>query len=264
MHVQATECDSLRQELQALRARVEELEQSLIRTQRLATVGQLASRMAHEFNNILTLIIGRAQHALKHDEPDLKEKALAKCLDSGQRAADIISSLLGYATGRRNQSELVPADALVESAAALIAWDLPKDGIELVRRYESRARVRVVRGRIEQVLLNLMLNARKAMSKRGGTMEVTVSPADTEGYVALRVRDTGCGIPPENLPRIFEAFFTAGPNGGGGREAGGTGLGLPVARDLVRQAGGEMHVESAPGIGSTFTVLLPAADEPVQ
>ncbi len=262
--MQATESDSLKQELEDLRGRMEELEQSLVRTQRLATVGQLASRMAHEFNNILTLIIGRAQHALRHDEEDLKEKALAQCLDSGQRAADIISSLLGYATGRRNQSQPVPADALVESAAGLVAWDLPKDGIELVRRYETQARVRVVPGRFEQVLLNLMLNARKAMGRRGGRMELTVAPAATEGYVALQVRDTGCGIPTENLPKIFDPFFTSASNGDGEKEEAGTGLGLPVARDLVQQAGGEIHVESDPGVGSTFTVLLPVAEETEQ
>jgi signal transduction histidine kinase len=259
--LQDTDTQTLRQELEEARGRIARLEQSLVESQRMATVGQLASRMAHEFNNILMLIVGRADQALKYGDAALREKALQKAVECGQRAADIVAGLLGYATGRQMQSQLIAADALVDAAVNLIAWDLPKSGIQVVRQYDAVATVRVVPGRIEQVLLNLMLNARAAMKQRGGRLTVSVARAEDNGYVALKVQDTGCGIPKEHLDKIFDPFFTTRPRHAGGEERG-TGLGLPVARDLVRQAGGEIHVSSRPGAGSTFTVLLPIAEKP--
>jgi signal transduction histidine kinase len=252
--------DVLRRELEDARRRIERLEQSLVESQRLATVGQLACRVVHEFNNILLLIIGSAGEALKHGDEAAREKALRKAVECGQRAADIAGTLLGYATARQTQDELIPADKLMDSAVDLIAWDLPKSGIDVVRQYDTRAAVRVVPGKIEQVILNLILNARMAMYRQRGRLTVSVA-ADHDGFVALKVQDTGCGIPAEHLERIFDPFFTTRPRPGGNGNGhhSGAGLGLPVARDLVRQAGGDIRVESTPGVGSTFTVLLPAA-----
>ena len=262
MHREDT--DRLRQELQEARRQVARLEQSLVESQRMATVGQLACRAVHEFNNLLLLIICSAGEALKHGDAAAREKALHKSVECGQRAADIAGTLLGYATARQTQAELIPADTLMDSAVGLIAWDLPKTGIDLVRQYDTRAAVRVVPGKMEQVILNLILNARSAMHGNRGRLTVSVAP-DTDGFVALKVQDTGCGIPPEHLEKIFDPFFTTRPRDGGNggskdnRQHCGAGLGLPVARDLVRQAGGEIRVESILGTGTTFTVLLPMA-----
>jgi signal transduction histidine kinase len=254
--------DRLRQELEQARRQIARLEQSLVESQRMATVGQLSCRIVHEFNNILLLIIGSAGEALKHGDDVAREKALRKAVECGQRAADIAGSLLGYATARQTQDQLIPADTLMDSAVGLIAWDLPKSGIELVRQYDTHAEVRVVPGKIEQVILNLILNARSAMHGKRGRLTVAVAP-DHDNFVALKVQDTGCGIPPEHLEKIFDPFFTtrprSGSNGSGNGQRSGAGLGLPVARDLVRQAGGEIRIESTPGVGSTFTVLLPVA-----
>jgi signal transduction histidine kinase len=254
-----TDTDTLRQELDESRQHAAQLEQSLVEAQRLATVGQLSCRMAHEFNNILMLIMGRASEALKYsDDDEMREKALRKTVECGQRAADIVAGLLGYATGRQTQSQVVRATALLDAAVNLIAWDLSKSGVKLVRQYQADATIRVVPGRMEQVLLNLMLNARHAMKQHGGQLTVSVLPAETAGCVALSVQDTGCGIKPEHLDRIFDPFFTTRDKPSDGRASeSGSGLGLPVARDLVRQAGGDIHVASEPGVGSTFTVLLP-------
>jgi signal transduction histidine kinase len=260
--------ESLRQELDAALRRIERLEQSLVESQRMATVGQLASRMAHEFNNVLMLIVGRADQALKYGDAVRKDEALKKTVEAGKRAANIVLSITGYANNAHTRGELVSAQNLMDAAAGLIAWDLPKSGILLVRQYEADASVRVAPGHMEQVLLNLILNARAAMRQQGGRLTLIVTPAAT-GYVALKVKDTGCGIPAEHLDKIWDPFFTTRPrpasNGNGGGNAGGrdggTGLGLPVARDLVRQAGGEIHVESTPGSGSTFSVLLPVASQ---
>jgi len=256
------DADVSRRELDEASRKIERLEQSLVESQRMATVGQLACRVVHEFNNILMLIIGSAGEAVKHGDAVAKEKALHKAIECGKRAADIAGTLLGYATARQTQDELIPADTLMDSAVDLIAWDLPKSGIDLVRQYDTRAAVRVVPGKIEQVILNLILNARSAMHGQRGRLTVAVAP-DEDGFVALKVRDTGCGIPAEHLEKIFDPFFTTRPrpggNGSGNGHHSGAGLGLPVARDLVRQAGGEIRVESTPGVGTTFTVLLPVA-----
>jgi len=260
-----TDTQTLRHQFEESRRHAARLEQSLVEAQRLATVGQLSCRVAHEFNNILMMIMGRAAEALKYsDDDELREKALRKTVECGQRAADIVAGLLGYATGRHTQSQLVRATAIMDSAVGLIAWDLPKSGVQLVRQYEADATVRVVPGRIEQVILNLILNARNAMRERGGRLTVAILPADSPGYVALCVKDTGCGIPGEHLERIFDPFFTTRPKSADGRASeGGAGLGLPVARDLVRQAGGEIRVASTPHVGSTFTVLLPVVQAAV-
>jgi signal transduction histidine kinase len=257
--------NTLRRELEAAREQTARLEQSLVEAQRLATVGQLSCRMAHEFNNILMLMMGRANEALKYPEDEeLRDKALRKTVECGHRAADIVAGLMGFATGRQTQSQLAQASVLMDAAVNLIAWDLPKSGIQLVRQYDAEGNVRVIPGRIEQVLLNLILNARHAMKNRGGRLTVSITTADAAGYVALKIQDTGCGIPPEHLERIFDPFFTTRPKSDGGRASdGGTGLGLPVARDLVRQAGGEIRVASTPGSGSTFTVLLPLVETAV-
>lgn len=258
MHREDT--DRLSQELEEARRQRQRLEQSLVESQRMATVGQLSCRVVHEFNNILLLIIGSAGEALKHGDDAAREKALRKAVECGQRAADIAGSLLGYATARQTQNQLIRADTLMDSAVGLIAWDLPKTGIDLVRQYDTDAPVRVIPGKIEQVVLNLILNARSAMHGKRGRLTVSVAP-DHDNFVALKVQDTGCGIPPEHLEKIFDPFFTTRPRSGGNGNGhhSGAGLGLPVARDLVRQAGGEIRVESTPGVGTTFTVLLPVA-----
>ena len=257
-----SDVQTLQHELAEARTRAERMEQSLVESQRLATIGQLAAQMAHEFKNILMIIMGRAGYALSEDDAELTQKALNTAVDCGQRGADIVKGILLYANGQQMESRLIPADRLVDRALGLIDWALPKYHVELIRRYDTSAPVRVVPVRMEQVLLNLILNARNAMKPDGGRLTVVVEPDDTPGYVAIRIRDTGCGIPAEHLQQIFDPFFTTrGAGEATGTGGGGTGLGLPVARDLVRQAGGEIHVDSTPNHGSTFSVLLPVVED---
>jgi len=206
--------------------------------------------------------MGRAGYALSENDPALTEKALKTAVECGQRGADIVKGILLYANGQQMESRLVPADHLMDQALALIDWSLSKHHVQLVRQYETSAPVRVVPVRMEQVLLNLILNALDAMKPDGGRLTAVVEPDETPGYAALRVRDTGCGIPPEHLEHVFDPFFTTRPHAETpGAGEGGTGLGLPVARDLVRQAGGEIHVDSTPNQGATFSVLLPVVGE---
>lgn len=256
-----TRADTLHDELTLAKEHAARLEQSLVGAQRLTTIGHVAAQMAHEFKNILMIIMGHAEWALSEKDAELVSRALETAVASSQRGADVVKGLLSYAKGRQIKSKLIPADRLVDRALDLIAWSLPKCHVQLVRDYESNAYVRVVPVRMDQVFLNLVLNARHAMDPDGGRLVVSVRPAETEGYVAFSVQDTGHGILNEHLEQIFDPFFTTRPRpDGAGSADWGTGLGLPVSRNLVRQAGGEIHVESTPGKGSTFTVLLPVAD----
>jgi signal transduction histidine kinase len=237
------------------RAEAESLRQQLLQAQKLSSVGAVASSVAHEFNNILTTILNYARMALKPGaDAETKTQALEKILKGSQRAATIIASMLGFArkgTGQRSRVDLV---ALVEEVLLLCEKDLLKHRIHLDRKFQGRPVAEVVPSQIEQVLLNLILNARQAMP-RGGFLRIEVRENPRAGMVEIAVRDTGVGIPPEKLRMIFEPFYTTKAPDEEGH--GGTGLGLSVCRQIVEQHQGRIRVESVVGQGSTFTIKLP-------
>jgi signal transduction histidine kinase len=240
------------------RAEAESLRQQLLQAQKLSSVGALASSVAHEFNNILTTILGYARLALKPTaNADDRTQALEKIVKGSQRAAQIIASMLGFArksTGERSRVDLV---ALVEEVLLLCEKDLSKYRVHLERQFQGRPFAVVVPSQIEQVLLNLILNARQAMP-RGGYLRIAVRENAPAGMVEMAVRDTGVGIPPEKLRLIFEPFYTTKSPDEEGH--GGTGLGLSVCRQIIEQHQGRIRVESVVGQGSTFTVKLPMAE----
>lgn len=237
----------------------ESLRQQLLQAQRLSSVGALASSVAHEFNNILTTIINYAKLALRPQSKDLEKiQALEKILKSGQRAGQIISSMLGFA--RNNSIERKDTDlvALIEELLLMADKDLSKHQIRIEKRYQGRPHACVIPAQIEQVLLNLILNARQAMPK-GGRLTIDVRKNSRTNMAEVRLIDTGCGIPPEKLRRIFEPFYTTKTPDDQGN--GGTGLGLSVCRQIIEQHQGRIRVESLVGKGSTFTVKLPCEIE---
>jgi signal transduction histidine kinase len=233
----------------------DQLRQQLLQAQKLSSVGALASSVAHEFNNILTTIINYARLALRNpgDEAS-RTQALEKILKGSQRAATIINSMLGFARNTSTQREMTDLVGLVEEVLILTDKDLSKHRIHVDRRLHGRPRACVVPAQIEQVLLNLIINARQAMP-RGGHLRLEVRENGKTGLVELKVSDTGMGIPPERLRLIFEPFYTTKvPDAEG---TGGTGLGLSVCRQIVEQHQGRIRVESLVGKGSTFTIKLP-------
>ena len=246
---------TLRAELEEARRQIARLEQSLVETQRLATVGELASRMAHEFNNILMMIMGRASNALKSDKAAAKDEALQKAVSCSQRGAEIVRGLLGYARGRQAQGHSIAADALMEAAVGLLAWDLKKVGIELIRQYDAAPAVHVVPGRIEQVLLNLMLNAVDAMNKGKPDLRKLVIKTENEkdGGVKVSVKDFGAGIDETHREKLFEPFYTTKP--------GGMGMGLAISERIIHAHGGSIWAENNPDPGATFYFTLPTADK---
>jgi signal transduction histidine kinase len=236
-------------------AEAEQLREQLLRAQRLSSVGTLASSVAHEFNNILTAIINYAKLGLR---PSCDEagrlQALEKILKGSQRAASIISSMLGFTRNQATQRE--PADLvdLVEEVLVLTDKDLRKHQIQVETRFVHRPRVPVVRGQIEQILLNLVINARQAMP-HGGRLTIEVRENHQSDMAEIVISDTGVGIPPERLRLIFEPFFTTKEPDEHGH--GGSGLGLSVCRQIIEQHQGRIRVESLVGKGAKFTLKLP-------
>jgi signal transduction histidine kinase len=243
------------EEVMAPNVEAEHLRRQLLQAQRLSSVGALASSVAHEFNNILTTIINYAKLGLRADsDGEARTQALEKILKGSQRAATIINSMLGYA--RNNSSLREPTDlpALVEEVLVLTEKDLSKHHIQVETKFHGRPQALVVPAQIEQILLNLIINARQAMP-RGGRLRIEVRENPQSQMAEIRVADTGVGIPRDRLRLIFEAFYTTKEPDEHGH--GGSGLGLSVCRQIIEQHHGRIRVESLVGKGSTFTVKLP-------
>lgn len=233
----------------------DQLRQQLLQAQRLSSVGALASSVAHEFNNILTTILNYAKLALRSEGDEVaRTQALEKILKGSQRAALIINSMLGFARNNSMHRQKTDLVALVEEVLVLCEKDLSKHRVQLEKRFLARPLAPVVPGQIEQVLLNLVINARQAMP-RGGRLRLEVRENPATDMAEIAVSDTGVGIPPEGLRLIFEPFYTTKEPDEHGH--GGTGLGLSVCRQIIDQHQGRIRVESLVGKGSTFTIKLP-------
>jgi signal transduction histidine kinase len=232
----------------------EQLRQQLLQAQKLSSVGTLASSVAHEFNNILTAIINYAKLGLKSRSEDDRIDALDKIFKAGQRAAAITASMLGFARKNSNRREMCDIASLVEEVLVLTEKDLLRHRVHVDTQFEGRPQAPVVPGQIEQILLNLIINARQSMP-RGGRLHVSVKENPKTQMVEVRIADSGCGIPAEKLRLIFQPFYTTKKPDEDGH--GGTGLGLALCRQIIEAHQGRIRVESLVGKGSTFTVKLP-------
>jgi signal transduction histidine kinase len=231
------------------------LRQQLMQAQRMSSVGALASSVAHEFNNILTTIINYAKMALRPQKDEASRvQAIEKILKGSQRAATIINSMLGFARNTASHREMTDLVELVEEVLILAEKDLSKHRIQLEKKYVGNPQAPVIPAQIEQVLLNLIINARQAMPRGGRLVIEAVNNSRTQ-MAEIRVTDSGVGIPPDRLRLIFEPFYTTKEPDENGH--GGTGLGLSVCRQIIDQHHGRIRVESLVGKGSTFTIKLP-------
>jgi signal transduction histidine kinase len=246
------------EDVMAQSTETDQLRQQLLQAQRLSSMGTLASSVAHEFNNILTTIINYAKLGLRGQGNERAHtEALEKILKGSQRAATIVNSMLGFARNNASQRTMVDLVDLVEEALVLTEKDLSKHQVQVEKRYQAHLSVPAVAGQIEQILLNLIINARQAMPK-GGRLRIEVCKNAAAHMAEIRVSDTGVGIPPNQLRLIFEPFYsTKAPDENG---HGGSGLGLSVCRQIIEHHQGRIRVESVVGKGSTFTVKLPLKD----
>jgi signal transduction histidine kinase len=244
-------------ELQRLRDEVAQLRDQLAKAQRLAAVGELASTTAHEFNNVLMTILNYAKLGLRHKDEPTRDKALDKIYASAQRAAKITGTVLGAARNRSGEMEPTDLVQLVEDGLILLEREMQKYRIRVEKQFSPVPPILAEGNQIQQVLLNLLVNARQAMPE-GGTLLLKIETDSTHEMVQLTVRDTGSGIPADKLPKIFDSFFTtkSGPDASG---KGGTGLGLSACRDIIDAHHGRIRVESTLGKGTAFIIKLPLA-----
>jgi two-component system, NtrC family, sensor kinase len=236
------------------------LRDQLGQAQKLTALGELVSTTTHEFNNVLTTIINYAKMGQRHHDQATRDKAFEKILAAGQRAARITNSILGFARNRPQGFEPVDLVKLVDDTLVLLEREMAKYRVHVERQFHAVPPALANANQIQQVLVNLLVNARQAMSG-GGQITIRLAHDSAHGMVDLTIRDTGSGIPPDKLPRIFDRFFTtkSGPDASG---KGGTGLGLALCRDVIEAHQGRIRVESTPGKGTAFTLKLPAARVP--
>ena len=233
------------------------LEQQLADAQKMTALGELVSTTTHEFNNVLMTILNYARLGLRHKDEATRDKALQKILDAGQRAAKITSSVLAMARNRSGDLEPTDLAKLIEECLVLLERELSKYRISVELQIGSVPEVLAHGNQIQQVLLNLLINARQAMPS-GGQVIIKLHHDKVGGTVDLTVRDTGSGIPADKLPRIFDRFYTTkkGPDESG---KGGTGLGLATSKSIIDAHHGRIRVESTVGKGTAFIIKLPVA-----
>jgi signal transduction histidine kinase len=251
----------------ALTARLEQAQQELdnlreqlTESQRLATIGTIATVIAHEFNNLLTPIVSYAQYALlsaESDKPDMDliRKALGKAFHGSTKAGKICASMLGLARGESMVGP-VSVQKLVDEVLNVLARDPQKDGIALRVQVQPELSVNGDPVQLEQVLLNLLINARQAMLGRPGSLTIRAARVEGAPELRLQVIDSGPGIPEKLLPRIFEPFFTTRGTARKG-ETKGTGLGLAICREIIEHHCGRIEVSSEVGKGTVFSIYLP-------
>lgn len=254
-----TEAPPQERQLAELKAQIQSLQQQLGQAQKMSTVGALASSITHEFNNILTTVINYAKMGVRHKDAATRDKAFEKILAAGQRASKITTGMLSYARQQSDRREPMNLMVLVDDLLVLVEKDLQTHRVKLELSCQGQPWAAVNSGQVQQVLLNLIVNARQAMAS-GGVLTVAVRANPETGQAEISVQDTGCGIPSEKLRRIFEPYFTTKRPDEQGQ--GGTGLGLSLAKDVMEAHGGRIRVESQPGVGTTFTLKFPLIAAP--
>jgi signal transduction histidine kinase len=265
---------SLHRRVKVQHREVQDLKAQLASLQHLANMGTVSYMIAHEMNNLLAPMKSYASLALSNlNDPSLIEKALQKAVANSERASKIMESMLALAGGKSQEKKTTPLRNLVEEVFTCLCRDFAKDGITVNTEIPDELAIQCVPVQIQQVLMNLILNARDAMLPRGGVL--TIMAAEKTDSVEIKVTDTGSGIAPADLSRIFETFFTTKNKGRkdertrdespliarmssvGSRSHSGSGLGLAFCKMIVDGHEGCISVESTPGQGSSFRITLP-------
>ncbi|WP_228747884.1 PAS domain-containing sensor histidine kinase [Bradyrhizobium sp. BR 10289] len=227
---------------------------------RLSTLGELSASIAHEVNQPLAAIVTSGEAGLRwlrRDVPDLKEVAatIGHVVAQGRRASEIVTRIRAFLKKAPAQRDLLEIGEIVEEASLLVARELAND--EVVLTVETEPGLRPIRGdriELQQVLVNLLINAGQAMSGQSGSRTIALRAGAVDGEtLAITVQDSGPGIRPDDLPRLFDPFFTT--------KQGGMGMGLAICRTTVEAHGGQLAIESTPGAGATFRLTLPYSQE---
>jgi len=247
----------------------EELERRLSQSQKMESIGTLAGGVAHDFNNILAVILGYTELAMIEDDPDRRAQDLEQVRMGGERAKELVKQILAFSRRTDEPKHPIQVSLIIKEALKMLRSSIPTT-IEIRQHITSHATVLADPTQIHQIVMNLCVNAYHAMRETGGVLaifvgEVDLSPKDegdgtlTPGrYLQLEVSDTGGGIAPEIQDKVFEPYFTTKKTGEG------TGLGLAVVHGIVESHHGHITVSSQPGSGTSFHVYLPLVEhEPV-
>ncbi len=227
---------------------------------RVATLGELTASIAHEVNQPLAAIVTSGQAGLRwlrRDVPDLNEveATITQVVSEGRRASEIVTRIRAFLKKTSAHQDVLQIGEIIEEAAFLVAHELAKDNVVLTTQTEpGLPPVRGDRIQLQQVLVNLLINAGQAMSDQLGARTIVLRAAAFDGEaLAITVQDSGPGILPDDLPRLFNPFFTT--------KNGGMGMGLAICRTTVEAHGGQLSAESTPGAGATFRLTLPFSQD---
>ncbi len=232
--------------------REEELQQQLYLSSRLASIGELAAGVAHEISNPLTGILGFSQRLMRKSTDEEISRDLDRIHSEAQRVAKVVGNLLTFARRREPRKEYSDINDILQEALELRAYALETSNIELVTSLApSLPKIMADFHQIQEVFLNIILNAEQAMSEANAGGKLSVKAQPTRDYIRISFADDGPGIPAEQLDKIFDPFFTTRG------EKGGTGLGLSLCHGIVAEHAGRIYAKSKPGKGATFFVELP-------
>ncbi|MDD5011202.1 MAG: HAMP domain-containing sensor histidine kinase [Phycisphaerae bacterium] len=233
-----------------------ELQARFAKLQTLANLGTISAIVAHEINNILMPLGNYAQVALNNpQDTQLAKKALEKTVYNSARASEILEGIIAVVNGEALEKKICRLKQLVDEVFACIGRDFEKDRLKVAIDIPETMDINVVPVQFQQVLMNLILNAREAMMPRGGTL--TINARKEQDKIIIEISDTGCGIEPDNMEKIFSPFFsTKTLDSPAGRV--GAGLGLLFCKETVDSHNGTIDVQSAPDKGTKFTITLPA------
>ncbi|MDG1874645.1 MAG: ATP-binding protein [Mariniblastus sp.] len=248
-----SECQQ--KEIHQLQDEITALKKRLDQSQRMTALGELVSTTTHEFNNVLMTIINYAKMGMRHEDKETRDKAFAKINKAGMRASKITNAVLGMARNRSEHFELTDVAKLIDESMVLLEREMQKYRISVDMQIDDVPEISAIGNQIQQVLMNLLINARQAMSE-GGQLVIKLQQNTANHTVDLSIRDYGPGIPQDKLRRIFDPYYTtkSGPDETG---KGGTGVGLATCKNIIEAHGGKIRVESSVGKGTNFTLMFP-------
>ncbi|NOY89383.1 MAG: PAS domain S-box protein [FCB group bacterium] len=240
------------------------MQQKLVESDKLSAIGTLAAGVAHEFKNYLGGIIGNASFAVDEldDEKGLEvaRETLTEIIEMGERANDVAMSLLSYSRSNPEDKKMESIQDIINKSIHLLEKEIKSNDIEIITHFDKVPSVEVSASKIQQLLLNLLINAHHAIKSNG---VITLALLNKGNRLELKVADTGSGISEDIIDKIFDPFFST-KGVWGQDEVVGTGMGLSICRNIAREHDGDLTVESTLDIGTTFTLTLPLQDEDKQ
>ena len=228
----------------------------MIQADKLASIGQLSAGIAHGINNPLGIILGYTQLLMRDEDAATERYADLKTIEKHTKnCKSVMEDLLNFARSSKTEKEAIKIDETIDEVLNFIEHHSELYHLEIKRDYDKNMPTLLLdEKKMKQVFMNLIMNAKDAVGE-SGTISLSTEYNRSTKQVTIKVVDTGHGIEKKNLSRIFDPFFTAKPTGEG------TGLGLSVSYGIIKNHGGNIFVESKPGTGTTFTVVLTAASK---